>query len=222
MVVGAGGVGAFAAEFAARAGIGKLTVVDGDAVAESNRNRQLIALESTMGRRKVTVLAERLRDAVGAEVVEVDRFLTAEDVAALLETDVDFVIDAIDSVPVKARLIFECERRGIPMVSSMGAAGKLDPSQIRVAPLGKTSHCPLARAVRKAVRELGGGESAPAVFSSEPCPECRVEFEDAGGGRRSAPGVISYLPAAFGIFCAAEAVRHLLEKNATELEKPRI
>ena len=136
LVIGVGGVGAFAAEFIARAGVGNMTIVDGDCVEISNRNRQLLALESTMHQPKVKVMQQRLND-INPDicVTAIEKFIEPEDVPELLNGNFDFVVDAIDSVPTKACLIAECFARNIPMVSSMGAAGKIDPSMIHIAKL---------------------------------------------------------------------------------------
>ncbi|MDD4817187.1 MAG: tRNA threonylcarbamoyladenosine dehydratase [Victivallaceae bacterium] len=220
LVVGIGGVGAFAAEFVVRSGVGAITLVDGDMVSDSNLNRQLPALHSTVGRSKVAVMRDRLLDInPELEITVFDMFVDAGSIGGILDAGFDFVIDAIDTVRAKTALIMGALERHCGLVSSMGAAGKLDPSKIELAMLEKSHHCPLARAVRHSVREAGGDCRFPVVFSAEE-PRGGVErFSDPSAGMRSAPGSISYLPAAFGGFCAAAAIRYLLENNAPELEK---
>ena len=206
LVLGLGGVGAFAAEFLVRAGVGALKLVDGDVVSDSNRNRQLIALVSTLGEAKAEVLRRRLLDiAPDVQIEAVNRFIEPEDIPELLFGDFDFVVDAIDSVRTKAALIAYCCERALPLVSSMGAGGRVDMERIKLARLSKTHDCGLARAVRRRLREIGSPADPPAVFS----PEL------ARGGlcvSDSRPGTISYLPAAFGARCAQAAIEHLLEK----------
>lgn len=202
LVVGVGGVGAYSAEHLARAGVGHLMLVDGDTVELSNCNRQLPALTSTVGRDKTEVLKERFLDIdPSLEVTTLNRFLTVEEVPPLLDAPYDFVIDAIDDVPVKCALLAEAYRRRIPVVSSMGSAGKCDPGKIMTADLSKTFGCPLARAVRHRLKEAGVTKGIRCVFS----PEEPVKAADGG-----TPGTLSFLPAAFGSFLAAAAVNTLL------------
>lgn len=212
LVVGVGGVGAFAAEFVARAGVGKMTLVDGDSVDITNRNRQLLALESTTKRRKVEVMKERLLDINPAIELEcIDRFILSEDVSTLLQGGFDFVIDAIDSVATKCQLIYECQQQNIALVSSMGAAGRLAHELIEVAKLEKTHHCGLAKAVRNGVKKLGGHTKTVVVFSGEEVASNLAQFSDVNGGKRVVPGTVSYMPATFGGACASVCIRHLLE-----------
>lgn len=202
LVLGVGGVGAFAAEYLARAGVGELRLFDGDEVALSNFNRQLPAVLPELGRPKAEVLARRFGQVnpYGKFVPEV-RFLKPEDADALAASGFDCAVDAIDDVPAKCAFLAACVKGGRPVVSSMGAGGKLDPAQVRTADIAKTFGCPLARAVRKNLRELGVTRGIPCVFSPE---------ERAGEADR-AVGTISYLPAVFGAFCAAAALKMIAE-----------
>ncbi|MCU0766249.1 MAG: tRNA threonylcarbamoyladenosine dehydratase [Gammaproteobacteria bacterium] len=211
LVAGLGGVGSYAAEALARAGIGALTLVDHDRVAASNLNRQLPALHSTIGRTKLEVVAERIRDVNAAcELTLVGAFLAADNVAALLAGRHDAVIDAIDSLASKTALIEAAWRAGLPVYSSMGAGGRLDPTRLRVTDLVATQVCPLARAVRTRLRRRGVGRGVTAVWSDEP-PLPPLPPEDVGRGRpRAVNGTISYLPALFGLTLAGVAIRRLL------------
>ena len=202
LVVGVGGVGGHAAEAIARCGVGRLTLVDGDTVDITNCNRQIIATTGTLGMNKVEALAARCREIDPAgEFVAVHRFLReAAEIAALLDNRFDFVIDAIDDVPVKTELIRQLVERGMPFISAMGAGGKLDPAAVRKADISKTYGCPLARVMRKNLKLLGINRGVPVIFSPEPP---RRSFT----GRQI--GSISYMPAVFGNFCAAEAIRTL-------------
>ena len=151
LVVGLGGVGAYAAEMIVRAGVGRLVIADSDAVAESNINRQLVALHSTIGRQKAEVLAERLLDINPAlQLTVINEYIKDEKTDELLDSQrFDYVVDAIDTLSPKLALIKGCLDRGYPVVSSMGAGGKLDPTRMEIADISKTHHCPLAHMLRK-------------------------------------------------------------------------
>ena len=206
LLVGLGGVGGFAAEFLVRAGVGELVIVDGDVVSDSNRNRQLIALTSTLGEPKAEVLRRRLLDIAPEVAIEAQsRFIAPEDVPTLLAGGFDFVVDAIDSVRAKAALIAHCGELALPMVSSMGAGGRVDVERIRLVRLSKTHDCGLARALRHRLREMGSPVDPKVVFSPE-IARGGLSVSD------SRPGTISYLPAVFGARCAQAAIEHLLEK----------
>lgn len=215
LLVGIGGVGSYAAEAVCRAGVGSITLVDADVIQPSNVNRQLHALTSTIGQPKVMVMAERLQQ-INPDLVCVPHQLvvTPENVAELLSPGYDLVLDAIDTFSAKLALISGCVQRDIPVIASMGAAGKLDPSRIRVADLAESQGCRLARKLRKLLRREGIASGVRVVYSDEP-------FADTGFGERSVEegdarrplGTISYLPAMFGLQMAAEAVRLLLKKK---------
>lgn len=209
LVVGVGGVGAFVAEFLARAGIGFLTLVDGDVVSDSNRNRQLLALCSTEAQVKVEVMARRLQDINPQLQLETRQmWLTPENVPALLEEfSYDFVVDAIDDVPAKVALLKTCLEKGLRVVSAMGAAGKYDPTLIQQADISKSYHCGLAKAVRKRLSQQEGIKSGiPVVFSPEPTD---LTQHPGNNGERVVPGTMPYMPAAFACHLAAYVLKQL-------------
>lgn len=210
LVVGLGGVGSFAAEFLARGGLGHLTIVDGDVVEPSNKNRQLPALDSTLGKSKAAVMGQRLLDInpdLGLEVHE--RFLEPTDMERLLHQPFDFVLDCIDSFQPKLQLIMQCLKTGRPVISSMGAGGRTNPAYIRVEEIWKTHHCPFAQQVRKFLKKEGVTASFPVVFSSEPVIEGSMELTENARFKKSYYGTISYLPALFGIHISAHVIRSL-------------
>ena len=211
LVVGLGGVGAYAAEMIARAGVGRMTVADADTVSVSNINRQLVALRSTVGRPKAEVLAERLRDInPELELTVLNRFIRDEETYALLDAArYDYVVDAIDTLSPKLALILAALERGLPLVSSMGAGAKTDPTQLEIADISKTHHCPLAHMLRKRLHKAGVRRGFQAVFSPEPAREgAMILCEEQN--KKSNVGTISYLPALFGIGCASVVIRGLI------------
>ncbi len=211
LVVGVGGVGAYAAELLCRAGVGKLTLVDGDTVQPTNINRQLPALHSTVGQLKVTVSGARLLDINPClELVTLPLFLQEEGIPALLDsTRYDFIVDAIDTLGPKCRLIAEALGRGLPIVSSMGAGAKRDVTQVRFADVWKTCHCPLSKAVRNRLRKMGVTHSLPVVFSTEEAAPDAVQTTAGEPGKRSVCGTVSYLPALFGCYLAEYVLQRL-------------
>ena len=211
LVLGVGGVGAYAAEQLARAGIGTLTLIDGDRFELTNCNRQLPALTSTLGRPKAEVVAERMREInpAGNYFPRVE-FLQGDGIDRLLETRFDFAVDAIDSLTPKVEFLLGCLRRNIPVVSSMGSGGKVDPSLIQVADISKTHGCALARAVRTRLRAAGVTRGIRTVFSPEAVPpEAVLAWKDEAGHHHSTVGTVSYLPAIFGCVCASVVLRAL-------------
>ncbi len=211
LVVGLGGVGAYAAEMIARAGVGELTIADADTVSESNINRQLVALHSTVGRPKAEVLADRLTD-INPEIKlhVVNRYIRDEETYTLLDAArYDYVVDAIDTLSPKLALIAAALERGYPLVSSMGAGAKLDPAKLEIADIGRTHHCPLAHMLRKRLHKIGIRSGFRAVFSPEPAREgAMILCEETN--KKSNVGTISYLPAMFGIGCASVVIRGLI------------
>lgn len=221
LVVGVGGVGAYAAEMLCRAGVGEMTIVDADTVQPSNINRQLPATHSTIGRPKVEVLAERFRDInPDIRLHALPMYLKEEEVASLLDGTLncqlpivdcqfDVIVDAIDTIAPKCALIAEAMRRGIPIVSSMGAGAKSDITQIRFADLWDTYHCGLAKAVRTRLKKAGIRKSLPVVFSTEQADRRAVITVDDERNKKSTAGTISYMPAVFGCYLAEYVIRHL-------------
>ena len=210
LVVGLGGVGAYAAEMLVRAGIGNLTIVDGDVVEESNRNRQLPALVSTTGKAKTDISAERFRDInPDINLTVINEFLRDERTVELLESQsFDFVVDCIDTISPKVFLIYHAVQRGLKVVSSMGAGGKMDPLQVRITDISKSHDCKLARMVRKRLHRLGIRKGVKVVFSPEEVPEVAIRLEP-GQNKNSTVGTISYMPAVFGCFIASVVIREL-------------
>lgn len=207
LCIGLGGVGGLAAELVARLGVGAMTIVDGDAVEATNINRQIPALTSTLGNPKALVMADRLMDInPKLKLTVLERFLSPEDMPGVLNTGhYDCVLDAIDSVPSKIALLAECVRRGIPAVSAMGAGLRTDPGAIRCGDIAETSVCPLAKLVRKGLRELGIEHGVTAVYSTE-TPR-KPNLDEAG---RPMIGTVSFMPAAFAVQCAAAVYRILV------------
>ena len=209
-VVGVGGVGAYAAEMIVRAGVGHLVLLDCDVVSPSDKNRQLLALESNMGRVMVEVMTARLKDINPALQVDIiAEYLTEENVASLLGAyKIDFLVDAIDTLTPKLALIEYCVKGGIPHVSSMGAGAKYDATKVRLTDLSKSYNCPLAYIVRKKLRKRGIEKGFKVVFSEE-LPLREAIVEDAGRNKKSQVGTISYMPAVFGCICAQAAIAYL-------------
>lgn len=210
LVVGLGGVGAYAAEMIARAGVGTLTIADADAVSESNINRQLPALHSTVGEPKAEVMARRLLD-INPELrlTVAQRYIRDEETETLLDGGFDYVVDAIDTLSPKSGLIRSCLERGIPVVSSMGAGAKTDPTRVRIEDIARSHHCPLAHMLRKRLHKTGIRTGFYVVFSDEPVREgSMVLCEETN--KKSNVGTISYIPAVFGCHCASVVIRGLI------------
>ena len=210
-VAGLGGVGAYAAEQLCRAGIGEMTIIDGDVVEVTNKNRQLPALDTNIGRAKAEIMAERFLDInpdiklhVIGDFIRDDRM-----VEVLRMAPYDYVVDAIDTLAPKIFLIYHSLQLGLPVVSSMGSGGKLDPSKIEVADISKSYNCNLARMLRKRLHKLGVYKGVKVVFSSEfTAPESIVLAESQN--KKSNVGTISYMPPLFGCFMASVVIRDLI------------
>ncbi len=215
LVAGLGGVGAYAAEMLCRAGVGEMTMVDGDFVSNSNRNRQLLALKSTFGKPKTEVMKERLLD-INPDIKLhcIQKFLNEDDMITLLEAaPYDYVVDAIDTLSPKVFLISSALKNNLKLVSSMGAGGKLDPSLVQVANIEDTYQCKLAFFIRKRLHRMGIRNGFKAVFSSEVVPkECIILNEVQEQNKLSTAGTISYMPAIFGCFAASVVIRDLAGK----------
>ena len=214
LVIGMGGVGSFAAEFIARSGVGRMTIVDGDVVDPSNRNRQLPALAINHGQSKVNIMAERLL-AINPELElkVVNEFVRPEAIDALLDTDADYLIDAIDSLTPKLTCIKTAYRKGMRIVSSMGAGGKLDPTQLQVTDIAKTYNCPFAQQIRKQLKMDGIKKGIKVVFSPELPDKNSIMRTDGTNFKKSAYGTISYLPAVFGATAASVVIRDLMNNE---------
>lgn len=214
LVVGVGGVGAYAAEMIVRAGVGHITIVDSDTVSKSNINRQLIALHSTIGEAKVEVLARRLLDINPALNISVKQeYVDAESVEPLLREGYDYVIDAIDTVAPKVALLAYCLQHGILVVSSMGAGARCNPSLIQYADIADTYHCGLARAVRTRLRKMDIRKPLPVVFTSEVPMAHAVQEVDGERNKRTTVGTISFMPAIFGCYLAAYVINNLTDND---------
>jgi len=213
LVVGLGGVGAYAAEQICRAGVGTMTVVDGDVVEETNRNRQLPALKSNEGRPKAEILADRFRDINPDITLHVfNHYLEHDEITNLLEAHkYNFVVDAIDTLSPKTFLIVKTLEFGYPLVSSLGAGGKFDPSKVEVTDISKTYNCKLAKKLRKRLTRMGITKGFKVVFSSE-LVDIEKVISVKGKNKASTVGTISYMPPIFGCFCASVVIRGLLQK----------
>ena len=218
LIVGLGGVGAYAAEQICRAGVGTMTIIDGDVVEESNRNRQLPALKSNEGRPKAEILAERFRDINPEIVLHVEnQYLEENEITELLANNTyDYVVDAIDTLTPKTHLVIQTLKAGYPLVSSFGAGGKFDPSLVSVTKISKTYNCKLAKKLRKRLHQLGIKEQFEAVFSSELIDIDKVVAVQ-GKNKASTVGTISYMPPIFGCFCASAVLRGLLKEEKQTL-----
>ena len=211
LIVGLGGVGAYAAEALCRAGVGTLSLVDADVVNPSNINRQLVALNSTIGEPKGKILVKRLKD-INPEVkiYEHQVFIRDEQTIALLNAfKYDYIVDAIDTLSPKVYLLFHAMQKGFKVVSSMGAGGKIDPSQISVSDISKTKNCALARTVRKRLGRMGVTKGIKAVYTTELTRNEAVVASDEEQNKKSTVGTISYMPAMFGLYAASVVIRDL-------------
>lgn len=212
-VFGVGGVGGFTAEALIRAGVGSITLVDNDTVALSNLNRQIIALHSTLGRSKVQVMAERLRDInPSASITCHEMFYLPENADAIDLSQFDYIIDAVDTVAAKLELITRADRLGVPIICAMGAGNKLDPTKIVITDIYKTSICPLARVIRtqckkRCIRRL------KVAYSTEPA--LHPAPTDEPTSRRATPGSVSFVPSVMGLIIAGEVVRDITSKKSS-------
>lgn len=210
-LAGMGGVGSFTAEALARMGVGEMTLVDHDIVSGSNMNRQLVALQSTIELSKADVMAERIKDInPDCKINIIKEFLTPETIPELLKQDFDVIVDAIDSMSSKATLLETAWRNKIPVFASMGAGGKLDPTQVRTGDIMKTSMCKLAKQLRGHLRKRGVGKGIQAVYSVE-APMPALPPESVGRGRpRAVNGTVSYMPSIFGLTLAGLVINHII------------
>ncbi len=215
LVVGLGGVGSYAAEQLVRAGIGALTIVDGDDIQESNINRQLPATQETVGLKKAYVLETRFLEInPKLKLKTLCSYIKDSEMDALIKSDkFDFVIDAIDTLSPKIYLIKACVEHKVPLVSSMGAGARLDPTKVHITDLSKSYNDRLAFKVRKALRKHGIYKGFPVVFSSELPDKNAIKLIDNEANKKSTAGTISYMPATFGLMCASVVIRELIQKH---------
>jgi tRNA A37 threonylcarbamoyladenosine dehydratase len=212
LIVGMGGVGSFAAEFIARAGVGKMTIVDGDTVDITNINRQLPALHSTVGQPKVTIVGDRLMDInPELQLTRIQEFLSPERAFELVTPEYDYVLDCIDSITPKLNLILAAKRKKVKVISNMGAGGKFLASKVVVKDISKTDVCPLAKVIRKRLKKEGISTGVKAVFSVEKPDQSSLKMTDGTNFKKSFFGTNSWMPALFGLHAAETVVKHLIK-----------
>ncbi len=210
LVAGLGGVGSYAAEQLCRAGIGELTLIDSDIVQTTNRNRQIIALTSTEGMKKTEVMKERLQlihPQVKLHLIE--SFIQDKNIEHLLDTTYDYIVDAIDTLTPKVALLEWAVKNNVKAISAMGAGGRLDPGRIEIAEIENSHHCKFASFVRKYLHRKGVYKGITTVFSPEEILEHTFIETNGDGNKRTVVGTISYMPAVFGCYCAAEVIRRI-------------
>ena len=214
LIVGVGGVGSFAAEFLARAGVGKMTIVDGDVVDITNINRQLPALHSTIGQDKITVVGDRLMD-INPELklTRLKEFLSPERAFEIVSAEFDYVIDCIDSVTPKLNLMIAAKRKRVKIISSMGSGGKIVASKVKVADISNTVNCYLAKALKKRLKEVKIDKGIKVVYSSEIQDDNSLMKTDGKNYKKSFYGTSSYMPGLFGLFAAETAIRYLIKQE---------
>ena len=212
MVVGLGGVGSFAAEFLARAGVGTMTIVDGDVVDITNINRQLPALHSTVGQPKVKIVGDRLMD-INPELnlIRVQEFLSPERAYELVTPEYNYVLDCIDSITPKLNLIMSARRKKVKIISNMGAGGKYEAAKVKVSDISKTNYCPLAKTVRKRLRKEGISKGVKVVYSTEEPDQSSLKMTDGKNFKKSFFGTNSWMPALFGLHSAEAVVKHIIK-----------
>lgn len=210
LVVGLGGVGAYTAEMICRAGVGTMTIVDGDVIKASNRNRQLPSLLSTEGMPKAEIMGQRLSDInPDIRLTVIKEYIREERITEVLDRGYDYVVDAIDTLSPKIFLIYHSLQRKFPVVSSMGAGGKFDPTMINISDISETTDCSMARILRKRLHRLGIRDGFTAVYSPESVDKSKIVATNGKQNKASIVGTISYMPAAFGIACASVVIRDL-------------
>src|SRR5690554_628368 len=213
LVVGLGGVGSFAAEFLVRAGVGNLTIVDGDVVDITNINRQLPALHSTIDEPKVKIVGDRLMD-INPELnlTRIEEFVTPERAPEIVTSQYDYVLDCIDSITPKLHLIVAAKKQKVKIISNMGAGGKMEVSKVVVKDISKTDVCPLAKVIRKRLKKMGVSKGVKAVFSKEHPDESSLKMSDGTNFKKSFFGTNSWIPALFGLYSAETVIRYLLKR----------
>ena len=219
-VFGVGGVGSYAAEALVRCGVGSFVLVDSDDVSLTNVNRQIHATLDTVGQCKTSVMAERMRSInPGVEIQEINEFYLPENHDLFFGGRLDYIVDAIDTVKSKIDLIVEADRRGIPIISSMGAGNKLNPAQLEVSDIYKTSVCPLARALRQKLKKLGIRKLKVVYSKEEPLKPMVIggHTEEPPGSRHTVPGSVSFVPSVAGLIAASEVVKDLVKARASDM-----
>ena len=212
LVVGLGGVGSFAAEFLARAGVGTITIVDGDIVDITNINRQLPALHSTIGQSKVKIMEQRLMDInPDLKLTCIEEFLSPERAFEIVSPDFDYVLDCIDSITPKINLILAAKRKRVKIISCMGAGGKMNASKVKVSDINNSENCKLARTIRRRLKEYKI-DKVKVVFSSEIQDEKSLKMTDGSNYKKSFYGTNSWMPCLFGLYAAETAINYLLKK----------
>lgn len=210
LVVGLGGVGAYAAEMICRSGVGSITIVDGDKIHSTNRNRQLAALKSTEGMPKAEVMGHRIMDInPDINLTVIQEYIKDDRMIEVIDKGFDYVVDAIDTLSPKIFLIFHTLQRKLPIVSSMGAGGKFDPMKVKISDISETTDCSLARILRKRLHRLGIRDGFTAVYSPEVVDKEKIIVTNGEQNKASIVGTISYMPASFGIACASVVIRDL-------------
>lgn len=214
LVAGLGGVGGYAAEQLCRAGVGKLTIIDGDTIHTTNRNRQIIALACNEGMKKAHAMAQRLKE-INPEIIVnvIDEYIKDERFDTILSGSFDYIVDAIDTLTPKVHLLASAVKHGHAVVSSMGSGGRLDPLQIKIADIAESHHCKFAYMVRKYLHRLGIRTGIKVVYSPEPVSKKAIREISGEENKRSVVGTISYMPPVFGCFCASVVIRDLLNKK---------
>lgn len=214
LIAGLGGVGGYTVENLARFGIGKLTLIDNDTVATSNLNRQLVALHSTIGKEKTDIMATRIADInPDCSVVTHKTFITTDNAADFfINNQYDFVADCIDTIACKAQFVLSAQQKNLPVISALGAGNRIDASRVKVTKLKKTTVCPLAREMRRKIKELKGSLDYPVVYSDEPRYSVPLANRDEHTNfiAKSTNGTISYLPAIIGVLIAGEIIKQLI------------
>ena len=212
LIVGLGGVGGFAAEFLARAGVGKMTVVDGDIVDETNKNRQIIALDSTVGQPKAALIQARLKDInPSIEIKAIDQFLEPDMMLELVGKGFDYVLDCIDTIEPKFQLILACKRHNTRFISAMGAGGKMDVSKVKVMSIWATQNDGIAYQIRKRLKKKKAQRKFPVVCSTEPVNENALQYTADNIYKKTFYGTISYMPAIFGLYMAEYVLKKLMD-----------
>ena len=212
LIVGLGGVGGFATEFLARAGVGQMTIVDGDEVDPTNKNRQIIALDSNEGKNKTDLFEQRLLDInPNLKLKTINEFLTPDRMLDVVGKGFDYVLDCIDSITPKFNLILACKRHNVPFICSMGAGGKLDASKVKVDNIWKTENCKLAYRIKKLLKKQNAKRGFKVVYSCEQVSDSALQMTDGTNFKKSFYGTISYMPALFGLLMSEHVIRKILD-----------